>query len=48
MVVLDGHKSHMTLKVIIKTKQHGIDLIILSSHELQSMNMTIFVILRQL
>ena len=37
MILLNGHKSHVTLQVIIKAKQYSIDLISLlsyTSHEL--------------
>ena len=45
LVVLDGHKSHVTLKVIVSAKNHEIDLISLpshTSHELQPLNVACF------
>ena len=32
LIILDGHKSHVTLEVIQKTKYHGVDVISLPSH----------------
>ena len=32
MIRFGGHKSHITLKVMIKAKEHGIDLITLPNH----------------
>ena len=32
LIVLDGHKSHFTLDVIQKAKEHGVDMINLPSH----------------
>ena len=32
LIVLDGHKSHLTLDVIQKAKEHGVDMISLPSH----------------
>ena len=37
LLVLDGHKSHMNLDILIKAKDHGIDMLCLplhTSHEL--------------
>ena len=31
-MILDGHKSHISLKVLMTTKEHGIDMISLPSH----------------
>ena len=45
LVVLDGHKSHVTLDVIVKARQYGVDLLILPSHtnhELQPLDVTCF------
>ena len=45
IVILDAYKSHITLKIILKAKTHGVDLITLSSHisyELQSFNVVCF------
>ena len=39
LIILNGHKSHIDLEVLIKAKDHGIDMISLpshTSHELQS------------
>ena len=32
LIVLDGYKSRVTLEVIVKEKEHGVDLITLSSY----------------
>ena len=32
LIILDGHKSHVSLKVIKKAKAHGVDMISLPSH----------------
>ena len=32
LIILDGHKSHLTLKVIQEATEHGVDLISLPSH----------------
>ena len=32
LLVLDGHKSHVTLEVLLKAKSHGLDMISLPSH----------------
>ena len=32
MIILDGHKSHISLEVLMKVKDHGIDMISLPSH----------------
>ena len=32
LILLDGHKSHVTLEVIQKVKEHGVDMISLPSH----------------
>ena len=32
LLVLDGHKAHVTLEVVEKAKANGIDMLILSSH----------------
>ena len=37
LVVLDGHKSHITLEVLMTTKEHGIDMISLPSHTSHSL-----------
>ena len=45
VVILDGHKSHVTLEVIHKAKHHGIDMINLpshTSHSLQPLNVACF------
>ena len=31
-IILDGHKSHLTLEVIQKAKEHGVDMLSLPSH----------------
>ena len=43
--MLDGHKSHIILQVIIKSKQHEVDSVTLPSHisyEIQSLNVACF------
>ena len=45
LIILDGHKSHINLEVLIKAKDHGIDMISLSnhtSHELQPLDKACF------
>ena len=45
LVVLDGHKTHVTLDVIVKAKQHGVDLLTLpnhTNHELQPLHVACF------
>ena len=45
LVVLDAHKNHVPLKVIVSEKNHGIDLITLpshTSHELQPLDVACF------
>ena len=32
LLILDGHKSHISLQVLQKTRAHGLDMISLSSH----------------
>ena len=32
LLVLDGHKSHISLQVLLKAKEHGVDMVSLSSH----------------
>ena len=32
MIILDGHKSHVTLEVMKKAKAHGVDMLSLPSH----------------
>ena len=42
---MDGHKSHMTLEVVHKEMQVGLDLVILpshTSHRLQPLNVNVF------
>ena len=41
LLILDGHKSHINLEILLKAKEHGIDMISLpshTSHELQSLD----------
>ena len=45
LIILDGHKSHVTLGVIQKTKEYGVDMISLSSltsHALQPLDVACF------
>ena len=45
LVILDGHKSHISLEVLMKAKENGIDMISLPSHtsrELQSLDNACF------
>ena len=45
LLILDGHKSHITLEVLLKAKTHGIDMVSLSSHtshELQPLDISCF------
>ena len=45
LLVLDGHKSHITLEVLMIAKEHGIDMINLpthTSHLLQPLDKTYF------
>ena len=45
LLVLDGHKSDMNLDVLIKTKDHGIDMLSLplhTSHEFQPLDKACF------
>ena len=32
LIILDGHKSHISLEVLMKARDHGIDMISLPSH----------------
>ena len=32
LLILDGHKSHVTLEVLLKAKDHGLDMVSLPSH----------------
>ena len=32
LLVLDGHKAHLTLEVVTKAKRNGVDMLILPSH----------------
>ena len=43
--ILDGHKSHVTLEVLLKAKEHGVDMVSLSSHtshEMQFLDLSYF------
>ena len=45
LLVLDGHKAHLTLEVVSKAKKHGVDMLTLPSHTsfgLQSLNVSYF------
>ena len=45
VIVLDGHTSNVTLDVIVKAKQHGVDLSTLpsyTSHELEPLDVACF------
>ena len=37
LLVLDGHKSHVSLEVLLKAKEHGIDMVSLPSHTSHAM-----------
>ena len=37
LLILDGHKSHVTLEVLLKAKEHGVDMVSLSSHSSHEM-----------
>ena len=32
LLILDGHKSHVTMEVVLKAKEHGLDMVSLPSH----------------
>ena len=45
LLILDGHKSHINLDILLKAKEHGIDMISLpshTSHELQPFDKACF------
>ena len=45
LLILSGHKSHVSLEVLLKAKTHGIDMVSLSSHtsyELQPIDISCF------
>ena len=45
LLILDGHKSHMSLDILLKAKEHGIDMLSLpshTSHELQPLDKACF------
>ena len=45
LLILDGHKSHVTLEVLLKAKEHGVDIVSLPSHssyEIQSLDISCF------
>ena len=45
LFILDGHKSHITLKVLLKAKSHGLDMMSLpsyTSHGLQHLDISYF------
>ena len=45
LLILDGHKSHISMEVLLKAKNHGIDMVSLSyhtSHELQPLGISCF------
>ena len=45
LLILDGHKSHVILEVLLKAMEHGIDMVSLpshSSHEMQPLNISYF------
>ena len=42
LLVLDGHKSHVILEVLLKAKSHGLDMISLPSHSLQPLDISCF------
>ena len=45
LIILDGHKSHISLEVLMKARDHGIDMISLpshTSHELQPLDKACF------
>ena len=37
LLILDGHKSHVTLEVLLKVKEHGVDMVSLPSHSFHEM-----------
>ena len=50
LLILDGHKSHFNLEVLLKAKTHGIDMVSLpshTSHELQPLDIFCFKPLKQ-
>ena len=49
-LILDGHKSHVSLENLLKAKIHGVDMVSLpsyTSHELHSLNISCFKPLKQ-
>ena len=45
LLILDGHKSHVTMEVLLKAKSHGVDMVSLpfhTSHELQPFDISCF------
>ena len=45
LLILNGHKSHVTMEVLLKEKSHGIDMISLPSHTsygLESLDISCF------
>ena len=45
LLILDGHGSHVTLNVILKAREHGLNLLILpshTSHALQHLDLSVF------
>ena len=44
LLILDGHKNHVTLEVLLKAKTHGLDMVSLpsyTSHGLQSLDLSV-------
>ena len=45
LLILDGHKSYVTMEVLLKAKSHGVDMVSLpfhTSHELQPLDISCF------
>ena len=41
-MILDGHNSHVTLEVVVKAREAGLDLLTLPSHTLQPLDVFVF------
>ena len=37
LLILDGYKNHITLEVLMKAKEHGVDMVSLPSHSFHEM-----------
>ena len=45
MLISDGHKSHVTLDVLLKAREHGVDMVSLpshSSHDMEPLDISYF------